>query len=168
MRALAYLERIFASGTHSIGTEHFLFNGPLSAQSDGRSSLERHLGYTIPDEIATFISIFGGTELFVDSFGLGIKILPFQKIYETNIDMEEFKGQFFPKYVIFGFDSADDMLCLYCHDNNLHFGVLNHESWGEPDFWASEAMAFVKFSNWLEFLAETGETLSPSAQRYKI
>jgi hypothetical protein len=167
MHPLAHLERIFASGAHSIGTEHLLFNGSLSAQSDGRSALEHHLGYTIPDEIANFISVFGGTELFVDCFGLGIKILPFQKIYETNIGMEELKEQFFPKYVIFGFDSTDDMLCLYCHEDNVHFGVLDHEAWGEPDIWASEALMFVKFSNWLEFLIETGETIPPSSLRYE-
>lgn len=136
------------------------FTGTLGGASHGRTELEAILGYIIPQDIADFLERFGGTKLFIGTFGTGTHILPLSEIAETNLRLQEGEPPFFPMFTIIGFDRMDDMLCLYNDGTTVHFGWLDHEAWGAQEAWLTEAMTFVPFGEWLDmFVASGGETV---------
>ena len=152
-----------ALGSTSLAGEDWQFAGQASRYPDGRESLEIAIGFTIPETVAAFIAMFGGTELFI-GMGHGVQILPFSKVVEVNNDMQP---EFFPKFVILGFDQMDDMLCLYNSKDGVHFGHLNHEAWGFPELWPNDGLTFCKFDDWLALFTETGHTIPAKKLRYE-
>ena len=154
------------SGASFVNGEEWHFEGAASSHPNGRASLELALGYTIPENVAAFIAKFGGTELFI-GFGHGVQVFPFAEVVAKNIEMQIGEAEFFPKFVIFGFDQMDDMLCLYNDGSKIHFGHLNHEAWGFPDLWPNDGATFCMFDEWLEMLVATGCTIPVKELRYE-
>jgi hypothetical protein len=145
------------------------FEGTPGAFRDGLDALEAELGYQLPTDIAEFLLEFGGMRLFVDQFGLGVKILKVSEIARTNRELQKSTDLFWPKFAILGFDSTDDMLCTYRHsDGQIHFGNLHHEAWEAPDLWANEAMTFAPFQDWLIQYVRTGETIPSKDIAYAV
>ena len=131
------------------------FEGNPSIEPFSLSEVESELRQSIPKDIGCFIGTFGGMRLYVDCYGLGARILHAQEIQFHNIEQQKTTQPFWPEFMIFGYSSTDDMLVLHLSDNAIKFGVLDHEAWGEPDLWASEAVTWYKFENWLSHFVQT-------------
>jgi hypothetical protein len=166
---LEVLESLFSSGKGLENGQLLLFEGQPWMHPAGLAELEGQVGYKLPTEIATFLQCFGGTRLFVDSYGCGVQILPIAEIATRNFALQEAEDPFWPTFVIIGFDSVDNMLCLYNDGDRVHFGNLDHEAWGCSDQWVSEAMTFAPFARWLRmFIESKGETLPDKGMSYEI
>jgi hypothetical protein len=170
MSDLEALELLFNSGNISDDDGDSLsFDGTLRMYADGLAELENQLGYEVPTDIAVFLQCFGGTKLFINRYGLGTRILSLGEIAARNLALQESEDPFWPKFAIIGFDSTDDMLCMYNDKGRVHFGNLDHEAWGCSEIWASEAMSFAPFDKWLRmFIESKGETLPGRDISYKI
>jgi hypothetical protein len=170
MSDLEALELLFNGGKVSDGDGDSLsFKGTLWMYADGISALENQLGYRVPTGIAAFLQCFGGTKLFINSYGGGTQILPIGEITSRNLALQEADDPFWPMFAILGFDSMDNMLCMYNQDGKVHFGNLDHEAWGCSEVWASEAMAFAPFDKWLRmFIESKGDTLPGKDIAYEI
>jgi hypothetical protein len=145
------------------------FGGELDKFNYGMESLEKEIGYKLPEEIRKFLKSFGGTELFVsDTPGTRVHAIP--NITEYNKEQEKTTDPFFPKFVIIAEDWMDDMMCLYNDGEKIHFGNLHHEAWGEPDCWATEAFIAAKFNDWLAQFVESygSETIPNDDIQYEI
>ena len=170
MSGLEALELLFSGGKVSDNDGDSLsFEGTPRMYADGLTALENQLGYKVPTDIAAFVQCFGGTKLFINSHGLGTQILPLGEIASRNLALQEPEDPFWPKFAILGFDSMDDMLCMYNDNGKVHFGNLHHEAWGFSKLWVSEAMTFAPFDKWLRMFIECkGKTLPGKNIRYKI
>jgi len=166
--ASTQLREAFARGTCERQGCKLKFEGILGQYPLGRVALESELGYRIPDDVAFFLEEFGGTKLFLNEYGLGVRVLRLDEIAALNRKLQASTESFWPRFAIIGFDSVDDMLCLYQDGERVHFGNLHHEAWGEPDLWAQEAMSFAPFGAWLAMFAATAETIPGKDIRYAI
>jgi hypothetical protein len=169
MNTFGALRDIFYTGTADRDGEAMAFEGQLERHTEGREFLEQEIGYQIPQEIAEFLQVFGGTKLFVDSYGLGVTILRLSEISNHNHQKQESEDEFWPKFMIFGYGSSDDMLCLYNEGQRVHFGILDHEAWGCSEVWVKEAIDFVEFADWLKMLVSSrGKIIPTKVIRYDI
>jgi hypothetical protein len=169
MSDLEALELLFNGWKVSDDGDSLSFEGTPWMYADGISALENQLGYRVPTDIAAFLQCFGGTKLFIDSYGGGTQILPIGEITSRNLALQERDDPFWPTFAIIGFDSRDDMLCMYNQDGRVHFGNLDHEAWGYSELWASEAMTFAPFDKWLRmFIEGKGRTLPGKEIAYGI
>lgn len=147
------------------------FVGAYGINRGDKTVFQNALGYRVLPEILEFIDTFGGTTLFVDEYGLGLKVYEIDSIYQINLELQETTVSFWYKFALFAADTGSgDFLCLYYDGRNCHFGVLDHEAWGEePDVWAKDATMFCYFDKWLEhFVLSGGEIIPPKNARYQI
>jgi hypothetical protein len=156
---IATLLRYVAAGEAFVAEQHWRFAGKPAQHTQGLAQLEETIGYKIPAEVAAFISHFGGTELFIGEYGHGVTIFPLPEIAARNTELQSSGGNFFPEFLIFGYDQMDDMLCLHKKPDGVHFGNLHHEAWGEPELWVTEALTIYPFSPWLKSFVDSGRTL---------
>jgi hypothetical protein len=162
------LRELFASGGCELDGAVLKFEGSVGRYSDGREELEAALGYRLPDDVAQFLREFGGTRLFVNEYGLGIRVLRLDEVAAVNKNLQETTEPFWPRFAVIGFDSTDDMLCLYRDGDRVHFGNLHHEAWGAPHLWVQEALAFAPFAAWFEMMVASGETIPDKRISYAI
>jgi hypothetical protein len=167
--AVADLRAKITAGIAVLDGYTLKFEGTPGAFRVGLNELERELGYRLPVEIAEFLLEFRGMKLFVNEYGLGVRILKVSEIADANRELQESTKKFWPRFAILGFDSTDDMLCLYRHsDGEVHFGNLHHEAWEAPDQWASNAMTFARFEDWLAQYVRTGSAGPDKAITYAV
>jgi hypothetical protein len=169
MNDLEALELLFNGGKVSDSGDLLSFEGTPWRYAEGLAAVENQLGYRVPTGIATFLQCFGGTKLFINSYGGGTQILPIGEITSRNLALQEAEDPFWPTFAILGFDSRDDMLCMYNQDGRVHFGNLDHEAWGCSEVWVGEAMTFAPFDKWLRmFIESKGRTLPGKDIAYEI
>ncbi len=125
-------------------------------------------GLDMPKEITYFLSMFGGCTFFIN--GVEIEFYKIDVLEKVNKELEEYPGQFFPKFIILAHDYAGDFLVLHQTHTGWHFGNLDHAAWGEVDCWASNAISFVKFTDWLNMLLlePTESTIPNKSIKYEI
>ncbi|NML21908.1 SMI1/KNR4 family protein [Pseudoflavitalea sp. G-6-1-2] len=173
---LETLLQIFKSGSlirSEKQTENrtYRFEGIPEQHAEGAESLQAKLGYSIDKNILDFISIFGGTKLFINDFGNSINIYPFDAILTENLRIaEELGSSHFPVLVMIGEDTVGDYLCLYKDVKNVvHFGNMHHEVMGaSPEDWMT-GFTCAHFPSWLSmFVEQHGNTLPDKTCSYTI
>ena len=87
--------------------------------------------HSIGNELAVILSRLSGTTLFKE--GVDIRFYKIEELEKINRELEEFPNQFFPRFIIIGYDYAGDFLVLYIENTNVHFGILDHAAWGVVD-----------------------------------
>jgi len=165
---LTTLRQLFTSGVCERDGIALRFRGTLGGFPSGRDDLEKTLGYKIPDDVAEFLREFGGTELFLNEHGVGFRVLRLDEIARVNRELQESTEPYWPRFAVVAFDRVDDMMCLHYCGDEVHFGNLHHEAWGEPDCWAKEAMTYAPFQSWLEMFVETADAIPGKDISYAI
>ncbi|WP_141243737.1 SMI1/KNR4 family protein [Pseudomonas indica] len=160
MDLIEALKNIFHQGVLSLeNDEKLVFEGVLGGECRSVTELENAIGDSLPNNIKRFIQLFGGTRLYVCEYGLGVSILAPNEIVSHNIYQQKTTEEFFPKFVIIGYSSSDDMLVLGT-EGAIRFGILDHEAWGEPKLWQNQAISWYDFDAWLgNLMISNGEVL---------
>lgn len=162
MEALETLKSEFISGeVLSQENEPLKFLGEINCDSQSVEALEFKIGRKLPLNISSFLKTFGGTKIYLDEFGLGLRVLKVSEIHAHNLEQEKTTDSYWPIFIIIAYTPCDDMLILYTGEKITRFGILDHEAWGEPSCWLNEAISWLNFDDWLEnFVITKGEALS--------
>lgn len=159
-----------SAGLH--GEKMLYFEGELEQHAEGADGLRRLLGPQADPLLMEFLAVFGGTHLFVNSYGLGTRVYTFREIINNIalLNKEPETDILAADIIIIGEDAVGDMLCLYRDENNeWHFGNLCHEcGWDDKEEWL-EGFTPARFSSWLTCFIETrGITLPDKTCAYTI
>ena len=158
MNDIKKLIELFESESHtSTDGINYYFDGELCAHTEEFEIFESQRKFELPDELVEFLKIFSGTRLFITEESTGLDILTFAEIEIFNRELEKSTDSFYPNYVFFAIDAQDDFLGI---ENGKHFGLLDHNDFGEVDIWKNDGFQKYPFVKWLEnFITTNGDTI---------
>ena len=164
------LKRLFNKEERISSSEGFpfTFEGDFNPDKDDQKLLEVLTKQSINHDVSKLLSCLSETTIFKE--GANVIFYKIQDIEKVNKELEEFEGQFFPRFIIIAEDYAGDYLVLHTHAGQTHFGNLDHAAWGEVDCWSTEAISFVKLEDWLNMIIKEPEesTIPSNNITYKL
>ena len=162
--------RLFNNETKTYSSDGFAFTfeGNFNNDKEEQKLLKTLTNNFISNDLAVILSHLSGTTIFRE--GVDVKFYKINELERINRDLEEFKGQFFPTFIIIAEDYAGDFLVLYNQNGKTHFGNLDHAAWGAIDCWVDGAISFAQPNEWFDMILNEPEesTILISKDPYKL